>query len=402
MSLEPITDPEAVPLGLLRRYLAAQGWRRGTDGRRPMPSTLVQNQALTSAFLHARPVGKRNFEVYVLSEDGLEDVELVLPRELTASDFLRRIEGAIRTLSDVEGREPEQVITAIRMIGYDVVQSRVPDAMVRDDTINLEVATNYITGLKSLLAATATTEIQPDPFFLRVKKEAAEYADRCRFAHTFRGSFGFSIESPVVPNDEPTLPQIEQPRPFERRVMERFARAVQTVRDAVALDTTARIVANFKTGFGANACELFADLIEDTSPGGLVISFAFSPEWQPLDELVVVKDVSIGPRHVEFTRAAAKELRQQIQPRAEKIVGRVVRLESEADPSDLMNPMGDREIAVQWSSEDLGEVLVRVSLSPVDYLQAHAAHGAGKPVMVSPTSPIRPRFPESSWQTRSP
>jgi hypothetical protein len=79
-----------------------------------------------------------------------------------------------------------------------------------------------------------------------------------------------------------------------------------------------------------------------------------------------------------------------------------VRLESEADPSDLMNPMGDREIAVQWSSEDLGEVLVRVSLSPVDYLQAHAAHGAGKPVMVSPTSPIRPRFPESSWQTRSP
>jgi hypothetical protein len=63
------------------------------------------------------------------------------------------------------------------MIGYDVVQSRVPDAMVRDDTINLEVATNYITGLKSLLAATATTEIQPDPFFLRVKKEAAEYAD---------------------------------------------------------------------------------------------------------------------------------------------------------------------------------------------------------------------------------
>jgi hypothetical protein len=65
-----------------------------------------------------------------------------------------------------------------------VVQSRVPDAMVRDDTINLEVAINYITGLKSLLAATATTEIQPDPFFLRVKKEAAEYADRCRFAHT--------------------------------------------------------------------------------------------------------------------------------------------------------------------------------------------------------------------------
>jgi hypothetical protein len=121
------------------------------------------------------------------------------------------------------------------------------------------------------------------------------------------------------------------------------------------------------------------------------MSFAYSPEWQPLDELVAVKDVPIGPRHVEVTRAAAKELRQQIRPRAEKIVGRVVRLESEADPSDLMNPIGDREIAVQWPSEDLGEVLVRVSLSPVDYLHAHAAHGAGKSVTVSGTLERRGR-----------
>jgi hypothetical protein len=385
MSLEPITDPEAVPLGLLRRYLTAHGWRQGTVGRRSPPAH-VQNEIM-AAFLQARPGGRRNFDVYVLSEDGFEDVELVLPREQTASDFLRRIEGAIRTLSDIEGREPEQVITDVRMIGYDVVRSRIPDMMVHDDTIYLEVAANYITSVKSLLAATATTEIQPDPYFLRVRKEASEYADRCRFAHTFRGSFGFSIESPIVPNNEPTLPQIDQPRPFERRVMERFARGVQAVCDAVASDTTARIVTSVQTGFSANACELFADLIENTSPGGLILSFAFSPEWRSDDELVKASSFAVGPRHVEVTRTAAKELRHQIQPRAEKIFGRVTRLESEADPSDLLHPMGDREIAIQWASEDMdvGDVLVRVSLSPADYLRAHAAHGAGRPVMVSGT-----------------
>ena len=73
--------------------------------------------------------------------------------------------------------------------------------MVFDDTILLEVATGYITGIRSQLAATATTEIQPDPFFLRVKKEATQYADACRFGHTFRGSFGFTVESPIVPNE---------------------------------------------------------------------------------------------------------------------------------------------------------------------------------------------------------
>src|SRR5208282_1846916 len=62
------------------------------------------------------------------------------------------------------------------------------------------------------------------------------YADSCRFGHTFRGSFGFTIESPVIPNIEPTLPQIEQPAPFERRVMQRFAHAVRVVSEAVRSD----------------------------------------------------------------------------------------------------------------------------------------------------------------------
>jgi hypothetical protein len=235
MSLEPRTDPEAVPLGLLRRYLTARGWRR-PETQRPVPSALMQNSEISHAFLQARPGGRRNFDLYVLSDGGADDIEIVLPREQTGTDFLRRIEGAIQTLCDVEGKEPEKIITAIRMIGYDVVRSRIPNALVHEDTIYLEVAENYIGGLRSLLAATATTEIQPDPFFLRVRREAMEYADRCRFGHTFRGSFGFTIESPVSPNNEPTLPQIDQPKPFERRVIARLARGIRSVCESVRTD----------------------------------------------------------------------------------------------------------------------------------------------------------------------
>ena len=113
----------------------------------------------------------------MLSEDNLEDVEIVLPREKDAPDYLRQIRTALRTLSDLEGREVDQVIGDIRLIGFDVMRSRIPNSMVFDDTILLEVATGYITGVRNLLAATATTEMQPDPFFLRVKKEATQYAD---------------------------------------------------------------------------------------------------------------------------------------------------------------------------------------------------------------------------------
>ena len=392
MSLGSISDPEAVPLGLLRRYLTAHGWHRDADVRRSAGVTnVVPNAAILQAFLQARPGGRQNFDLYILSEGGMNDVELVLPREQAASDFLRRMDGAIRTLSDVEGRSPEEVISDVRMIGYDVVRSRIPNAMVYNDAIHLEVATNYITGVKSLLAATATTEIQPDPYFLRVRKEASEYADRCRFAHTFRGSFGFSIESPVMPNDEPTLPQMEQPPPFERRVMERFARGVSTVCDAVATGDTAALVATAKTGFSANACEQFAKLVEDTSPGGLVFAFAFSPEWPADIEFAQVREFAVGVPHVEISRAAAKVLRSQFTPRPETVFGRVVRLESEGDPSDLLNPIGSREIAIQWSNKDLGDIQVRVSLDASEYLKAIEAHGSGRPVKVSGTLERRGR-----------
>ena len=177
---DPSSDPEAVPLGLLRRYLVAHGWRRAEERR---PSIVAPSQSpITRAILDGRSGGRRNFDLYVLSEDELDDIEVVLPREQVSADYLRQIDGAIRTLSDIEGRNPGQVITDVRLIGFDVVRSRIPTMMVYDDAIHLEVAAEYITGVKSLLAATATTEIQPDPYFLRVKKEASEYADRCRFA----------------------------------------------------------------------------------------------------------------------------------------------------------------------------------------------------------------------------
>lgn len=383
-------DPDRVPLGLLRRYLVAKGWRRvevapSVPGKvQPPPESRIVRE-----MLDGRSGGRRNFEQFVLSEPGLEDVELMLPRGTESIDYLRQLHSAIRTLSDLQEREPQEIIADVRQIGFDVMRSRIPDQMVSDDTILLEVATAYITGVRSLLAATATTEIQPDPYFLRLKKEATVYADGCRFGHTFRGSFGFTVESPVVPNLDPVFHFADQPRPFERRVMERMARGVKAVCDAVIHDTPQQLIDGAKTGFSANAYEQFAQLIEETAPSGLAFSFALSPEWDVPPDLVQPSEYFVGQRHVEMTRIAAKALRKEIVPRSENVVGRVVRLASENDPSDLLNPMGDREVVIKWATPEGRDIHVRVTLNPADYLEAHAAHGAGRSVMVSGTLEMR-------------
>lgn len=388
-------EPAMIPLGLLRRYLLARGWRRGSAGRSLFGA--VQSPVVIAAF-DARSAGRRNADLFVFSTDGADDVELVVPLERVGADYDRRMLDAIRILSVVEDRDPLEILNDVRMVGYDVVRSRIPNTLVHDDAIHLEVAANYTVGVKSLLSSIATTQIDPQPYFLRVRKEGKEFADKCRFGHTFRGSFGFVIESPIAPNNEPALPEMGQTAPFERLVIERFARGMQSLCDAVRKGDPATLVAEAKFGFSANAHEQLANLIEETSPGGMGFAFSFSPEWVAPPELSKTTEFSVGQTHVEVSRTAAKLLRTEFVPRPEKVFGRVVRLESESDPSDLLNPTGEREIAIQWSSADLGDIQVRVRLGPRDYLHAVKAHASGLPVSVSGTLEKRGR----PWVLTSP
>jgi hypothetical protein len=133
-------------------------------------------------------------ELYVLSEPGTDDIELILPRHSEGAEYEGRLQGAVTTLSQLEEREPGQIIAAINAIGFDIVQTRIPSELVANDTIYLETAKSYVNGMRDLLTATAMTEVKPYAFFGRANKDAVDFAEKCRFGHTYRGSFGFTIE----------------------------------------------------------------------------------------------------------------------------------------------------------------------------------------------------------------
>ena len=129
-----------------------------------------------------------------------DDFQVLLPGAVTSSAARERIDSAVKTIASYEQRTPEEVTASIRAIGFDRVLSRVPDSMVVDDSVHLVNAASFITYIRELLAATYTTQMQPAAFYQRVRPEAVRYADRCRFGHTFRGSFGFTVE--IAPDRE--------------------------------------------------------------------------------------------------------------------------------------------------------------------------------------------------------
>jgi hypothetical protein len=143
-------------------------------------------------------------------------------------------------------------------------------------------------------------------------------------------------------------------------------------------------VEGFRDGFGANGCDRFASLVRSTAYSGMSFGFIFSPEWKLPEILRASLQFTVGPRHVEMARAAADALRgESLETRAD-VTGPVVRLQNEADPSDLSAIMGEGEISILYSS-DYGDIHVRVTLSPPDYLKAVEAHRLGRSVRVSGT-----------------
>lgn len=370
---------ESLSASTVRRYLAAWGWKTYVPIR---PLKVARSSPAARALLASADRPAQSFDVYVKSADDHDDVELVVPRIDEGQESTRQLYRVVDALAAIKGASINDIVRDILSVGYDVVSSTIPDNLVQDETVSLNRARRFLNGMRDVLASTATTELEPRPFFARVKKEAAEYADHCRFGHTFRGSFGFTLESPVIAPLQQGLDGIETSSPFERRVMTRFATALRAIDEAAKAGDPSIIVEASTKAFGANACEQFADMVDETSTT-LIFEVTFSPEWTLPNRSELSRSFTVTPAHVEVTKAAARDLREQTEPRQVTVLGRVVQLANHYDPSDLFGLSGEREIVIQWHDVEAGLIYVRASLDPQDYLLAIDAHASGRSVGVS-------------------
>lgn len=230
---EPVDGIELIALGSLKRYLVASGWRR-----RRLPN---------------------GNELFTFAED--EDVEIVLPETSQARDTSSRITDAVTTLTGLERRAAGEIVAGIRSISYDLVRSRLPDSAIRHDTIRLDVAEEFVKRMTRVLAASAHAELHHGPYAQRLSTTATDYANECRFGHTFRGSFGFTIESRVGPKSD-DVGEVEPTAPLARRAVVRFARGLAIVQDAISAEAPSDIVKAYDRGLNANAVEDLAAMVE--------------------------------------------------------------------------------------------------------------------------------------------
>lgn len=346
-----------VDLGELRRYLLRHGWSR------------VEHPNNRIELLQTRP-------------DATGDYSTVaLPASPEFADARSLIREALRLLSEHEGVALSQISDRVQKWDRDVLRARTFLISGSEDSLPFEVAADTISRLRDFIGYAAYTEFNPQPFFDRAGSVSAEFTKLCRFGHTFRGSFGITVECPLTVT--PVLPMdgIEPVVPFERKVFERIASGLGALKRAVEKQSLDMMLRGYQEGFSANMCRALAEVYERADGRRIEYDISWSPElashihrdWQPF--------VFEG-RAYEFARAAASALEKVEKFPDSVIEGRVVALRSDTPPGLDQQEEFEHVITMYWEREKEQPVRIRVPLSPQQYMEACDAHKHGRSIRI--------------------
>ncbi len=312
-------------------------------------------------------------------------LEVILPRDSRARDVSVYLASAINLLTALTDEPPETVVRRIKYCDRDVLNMRIVETD-EYDSIALELAAKEVVQLKRLVAFGASSEHEPKPHFNEPLSIGRRMVERYRFGHTFAGSFGLTIESPVIGgpfqlplfHDDSDRVEI---MPLERRVMERIVRGLLATQSAVTQQDGQILVHQYSGGFNANMCDAIVQMSRDrTLP--LEYTVLWSPKLEPEKGVKDAGTVHLGERAYQYLQDASEELRE-LQPEYVTVRGMVTDLSSKGAP---LGP-GEipRSVAIRWTDRPDGArpVKVIVSLGRDDYIQSLDAHREWKTVSVT-------------------
>ena len=316
-----------------------------------------------------------------VTADGYFDA-LVLPASKDLADSSKRLRDAITQLSSQLKIREEDVLFGITKLDCDIFKTRVLDKTLQINSLPLLQTTQLLGNLKSLIGYSAYTEVDPKPFFEKAGSASAEFVRHCRFGHTFRGSFGFTIECPLSIEPQLTMEGFDKALPFERSVMQRLASGLINLSSAVEKDDVTELTENFATGLNANMCRSLMAVYDAID--GNRIEYAISWSSEVAESAIVKKfrPVIFEGKAYEHIKYAAQVLEKSDEYLDSLIQGRVTALRSDIPPGQDEQEEFEHVVTMYWERERSVNVKIKVPLSPSQYKLACDAHRDGRAIKI--------------------
>lgn len=358
-------------LDLVKRFLRARGWN----------SLEQENDNLS---LYQGPL-----------DDTKKNILIALPATSNSLDSKQMISKALNLLAAIENTSIQEISDNILNIGSDFLRPKIISP-TNGNSISLVEIKSAIDSLTNLIKYSACMEEENQPYFSKSKGIGRTVIEKCQFGHTFIGSFGLSIEMPIPPPSSEVSKQI----PFERRLMERIARGLITIRKAVKEADPKILTSDLQQGFNANLYETTQKLIEVVPNGQMEFSFSWSIEYPIPEEIKNLSRISFSANEITpFLESAAKTLRTCSESEKVVIQGRIVQLQADSpltdydiEESESLGNEDSRLIVVNWEVEKGKSNLIRIPLTMEQYRRACDAHRDEKKISIEGIPERKKRF----------
>ncbi len=322
----------------------------------------------------------KKYSLYVGPKlDSGKHITFFIPNSEENIDYYDRIADLISLISHIKEMDPSLLIDTLTTINNDILRMRIINPGDYKYSIPLDVAAIEIDALKRLFTYGACSEEYARPFFDKPTTIGIKHSNQCQFGHTFEGSFGFTINSPIITKENEinqgdlfesqSVPQI----PFERKVMERIATGFFLIKNAIEENDISIIVNNFETGFNSKMLDAIIDISLEKSKK-VEFSFHWSNQIIPSNNLASFKGITLYDESYEMIKEASNDLKK-IEPFTENIIGKIITLHSNKSPfSDENFP----RIAIIKHCYDNHNIEVKLELNKEQYKKAYEAHGDGR------------------------
>lgn len=304
-------------------------------------------------------------------------IEVNLPINKNFQDYDRQISDVLRVIALVQEKEIINLKHEISLLSHDVFKARLLNVN-SSGTISLTTAACEVTALRDLIVYAACSEQKSLPYYERSNSSADYYAEQCQFGHTFQGSFGFTIHTPIIANySELSLFEEGGEIPFERRVVERIVRSFELINRSVSENNVDIIVDNFETGLNSRMCEA---LLEISQKKQQLVEFdiIWSSKISVSEDLQNKTHWSFNKAAYDILEYAAEELKK-VKPFKDTIIGQIITLHSTKSP--MSEDTSSRHAIIRHEHE--GRIIkVKLELNREQYNLALDGHKQGQAIRI--------------------
>jgi len=303
----------------------------------------------------------------------------IVPANDSYTNAKSLIRDAIELIAYFRKEDIAQIIREVFHFEFDTIRQRIEFPGIQG--ISLKIMPELMNRFRKLISISAYVEtLHGEKNFVtnmssNSNKNIDEIVQKCFFGHTFAGSFGITIDVPILGGNNKNMFQdvVRQIPTPERSIVRRIATGLNNTASAIQNDDIDSIVSHYQSGFNFNLCETMAEILELIAQIGetnVEYSFNRSPvilcdeQWHPV-MLAPVKAIGI-------LTEAKNEMQRLRDSEIVTIKGGVINLHD--DPEFDRSAKSRRTITIRCRGHKKNIDKVKVSLSEEDYTIAALAH----------------------------